>query len=73
MNVKVRKIGNSYGIILPKEIIKSLHIVEGDSLHLLEEEDGAKLTPYDPEFENVLKAYDKFSRKYRNALKELAK
>lgn len=71
--LQVRKIGNSFGVILPKELLQNLHVQEGDNLHMIEDEKGAYLTPYDPEFENVMAAYKQFSQRYRNALKELAK
>lgn len=73
MQLHVRKIGNSLGIILPKSLIQSMNIDNGDSLYVIEEEDGAKLTPYDQNFDKVVAAYTKFSKKYRNALRELAK
>jgi putative addiction module antidote len=71
--LQVRKIGNSFGVILPKEFLQNLHVQEGDNLHIIQDEKGAYLTPYDPQFENVMSAYQEFSHHYRNALKELAK
>ena len=71
--LKVRKIGNSIGVILPKELIEKLKITEGDQIFATESPEGINLTPYDPNFELAMKAFDRTSRKYRNALKELAK
>lgn len=71
--LKLRKIGNSVGFILPKEIQENLHLTEGDTLFASLSPDGLRLTPYDPEFEAAMKAFERTRRKYRNALKELAK
>jgi putative addiction module antidote len=72
--LKVRKIGNSLGVVLPKEAISRLHASDGDRLFLIEGPDGAyRLTPYDPAFEKkMLKAEDIIGR-YRNTLRALAK
>ncbi|WP_405232510.1 AbrB/MazE/SpoVT family DNA-binding domain-containing protein [Lentisalinibacter salinarum] len=72
-NIKLRKIGNSLGVILPREELDRLHLSEGDALTITRTEDGVELSPYDPEFEMKLKAFEKTRRKYRNALRELAK
>lgn len=71
--LKLRKIGNSLGVILPREELDRLHLSEGDALTLTRTEDGVEISPYDPEFEMKLKAFEKTRRKYRNALRELAK
>jgi len=72
-NIKLRKIGNSLGVILPREELDRLHLSEGDALTLTRTEDGVEISPYDPEVEMKLKAFEKTRRKYRNALRELAK
>jgi putative addiction module antidote len=71
--VKLRKIGNSLGLILPKEVADQLHVSEGDTLHVVTDADGAHLTPYDPDFDAAMKAFEQTRRKYRNALRALAK
>jgi putative addiction module antidote len=71
--VKLRKIGNSLGFILPKEVADALHVAEGDELHVVTDADGARLLPYDPAFEAAVKAFEKTRRNYRNALRALAK
>lgn len=73
MKLEVRKIGNSVGVILPKQLTDKLHAAEGDLLNVIESPEGVILTPYDPDFDNAMKAYAKFSKKYKNALRELAK
>jgi putative addiction module antidote len=71
--VKVRKIGNSLGAILPSEVAARLHVKEGDNLSVTETPDGIQLSPYDPEFETAMEAFRRGSARYRNALRRLAK
>ena len=53
--LQIRKIGNSTGIILPKDLLARLSLKEGDKLHIVEQtEDGIKLSPYDPKRAEVL-------------------
>jgi len=73
IKVSVRQIGNSTGVILPKEALARLHIGAGDTLFLVETPAGYEVTPYDPEFEAQLKSAQKGMRAYRNTLRELAK
>ena len=71
--LKITRIGNSYGVILPKETRDALQVGEGDVLYAVHTPDGISLSPYDPEFEDAMSAYQRTQRKYRNALRELAK
>ena len=73
MKLKIRKIGNSLGASIPKEILEQMNVGEGDSLYVTQTPDGIKLTPYDPEFESAMKTAKNITNRYRNALKELAK
>ncbi len=73
IKLSVRQIGNSTGIILPKEALSRLHIGAGDEVFLVETPTGYEVTPYDPEFEAQLKSAQKGMRAYRNTLRELAK
>ena len=68
----VRKVGNSLGITLPKTIIENYHLSEGDELNLIETPEGIVLSPFNPEFADWAKAYDKVNRKFRNTLHKLA-
>lgn len=68
----IRKIGNSEGVILPKEILARLHVREGDQVFLTETPDGITLRPYDPAFEKQMEAAEDIMRRYRNTLKKLA-
>lgn len=71
--LKVRKIGNSLGTTLPQEVLRKLNVAEGDSLFVTETPQGVQLTAYDPSFEAAMQAFEKTRKKYRNALRELAK
>jgi putative addiction module antidote len=71
--LKLTQIGNSVGVILPKELLAKLGVGKGDSLFAVEQPDGLKLTVADPDFETQLQvARDVMKRRY-NALRELAK
>ena len=71
--LKLKPVGNSTGIILPKEILTKLHVESGDSLFVVETANGIELTPYDPEFERQMVAARKIMKKRRAVLRELAK
>ncbi len=74
VELKVRKIGNSLGVVLPKEAVSHLRAAEGDRLFLIEAADGAyQLTPYDPSFETKMKKAEDIIGRYRNTLHTLAK
>ncbi len=73
IKTKVRKIGNSLGIVLSKELLDRLNVREGDELFWVVTPDGVHLTPYDPDFEAVVLSNRDYMRRHRNALKELAK
>jgi len=73
-DLKIRKIGNASGVILPREILKKMHLKEGDKLFFTEAADGGyKITPYDPEFKKHMTAMEEGMSRYRNTLRELAK
>lgn len=72
--LQVRKIGNSIGVILPKELVARLNLKEGDKLFPLEQSGGGlMLTPYDPDFEKAMEVARRGMKRYHNALAELAK
>lgn len=73
MKVKVTPIGNSMGIVLPKEALTKLKAGKGDMLYLVDGPEGLILTPYQQDFEKQMTAAEKVLKKYRNALHELAK
>lgn len=72
LELKVRKIGNSLGVVLPKEAIGHLHANEGARLFLIEAPHGLYLTPYDPAFEKKMKKAEDIIDRYRNTLHALA-
>ena len=74
LELKLRKVGNSVGLVLPKEALARLNAENGDRVYLTETTDGGfRLTANNPEFARKMKVAERLSRKYRHALKELAK
>jgi putative addiction module antidote len=70
--VKITTIGNSVGIVLPKEVLSQLNVEKGDSLFILNTPDGIKLTPYDQDFAGEMEAARRVMRKHRDVLRRLA-
>jgi putative addiction module antidote len=69
VELKVRKFGNSLGVVLPKEVISRLHTGDGQRLYLIEAPDGGYLiTPYDPSFEEKMAKVEDICDRYRNTL-----
>lgn len=73
MKARITQIGNSTGLILPKEIVDRLKVQKGDEVFLMETKNGFTVTPYDPEFEEQIAVASKGISKYRNALRALSK
>ena len=71
--LKLTRIGNSVGVILPKEVLARLKVEKGDGLFLTETPDGYVVTPHDPAFETQMKAAQAIMKKRRRALHRLAK
>jgi putative addiction module antidote len=71
--LKLTAIGNSVGVILPKELLAKLGVGKGDQLHAIETADGIRLTTADPEFEAQMAVARKIMHDRRNVLRELAK
>ncbi len=71
--IKIRRIGNSLGATLPKEVLQKLNVSEGDTVFLTETTQGVQLTAYDPDFEAAMQAFAETRKNYRNALRKLAK
>ncbi|MFQ5591968.1 MAG: AbrB/MazE/SpoVT family DNA-binding domain-containing protein [Phycisphaerae bacterium] len=69
--VKVTTVGNSAGIVLPRELLERLRVEKGDTLYALETPKGIELTPYDPEFAEQMDAAEQLMREDRDALKKL--
>lgn len=74
VELKVRKFGNSLGVVLPKDVINRLRTKDGEPLFLIEAPDGGyRLTPYDPAFEKKMTKAEDIIARYRNTLHVLAK
>jgi putative addiction module antidote len=72
--LRIRKVGNSLGVVMPKEIVSRLNVKDGDAVFLTEAPDGSlRITPYDPAFEDQMSAAKEGMAAYRNTLRELAK
>ena len=71
--LKLRQVGGSIGATLPKDMADRLNLGPGDRVLAIETDRGILLTPYDPTVERALAIAGHAARKYRNALRELAK
>lgn len=69
----IRKVGNSLGTIIPKQLADDLRLGEGDELYVTRTPEGILLTPYDPEFAETMKDAEGFMDDNRNAFRELAR
>jgi putative addiction module antidote len=72
MKLKLRAVGTSTGVVLPKEFLNRLKIQKGDHVFAVETPEGYLLTPYDPEVDEHIKIGRKLMRKYRDSLHALA-
>jgi putative addiction module antidote len=70
--VKVTTVGNSVGIVLPKEMLSKLKVQKGDTLYVTETPEGLQLTPYDEHFVRVMEAARRIMRENRDVLRKLA-
>ena len=70
--IKIRKVGNSYGFTIPKELMEKYNLKEGEKLHVIEENDGFTLTPYNPNFKEWSEKFERTNEKYKNTLKALS-
>lgn len=69
----LRKIGNSVGLIIGKDILTKMNLEAGDKVYLVETEEGYHLTPYDPQFATQIEKAQKVMGRFRNALRVLSK
>jgi putative addiction module antidote len=72
MKIKITTVGNSAGIILPKELLARLRLAKGDTLYATELPDGVKLTPFDPSVAKQMEVAQSVMRKRRTLLRKLA-
>jgi putative addiction module antidote len=74
MKLEIKKIGNSTGLILPKELLAELDLKQGQWVHVSRLPDGGvRLTPYDPDFDEAMTVVGDLMDEYRDTLKALAK
>ena len=74
MRIEIKKIGNSDGLILPRELMQRLDLKRGQWLHVVELAGGGfQVTPYDPDFDETMKIADEIMDEYRDTLAALAK
>ena len=71
--LKVRRVGNSLGVVLPKDVLAKLRVGEGDELSVSETPSGVALQRHDLELQEQIEAARRAMKRYRNALRELAK
>ena len=72
MKLKVTTVGNSTGVILPKELLEKLRVGKGDTLFVTETANGVELSPYDKEFAHQMEVVESIMREDRDVLKKLA-
>jgi putative addiction module antidote len=71
--LKLTQIGNSVGVILPKEVLSRLKLEKGDTVFVTDAANGVMLTPYDPALDQQLEIGREFMREYRDTFHQLAK
>jgi putative addiction module antidote len=73
MELKITRIGNSLGVILPRDLLTRLKLDKGDAVFVTETPDGYRLSPYDPAFAEQMQTARDLMKKRRNAVHELSK
>ena len=71
--LKLTQIGNSVGVILPKEMLANLKLEKGESVFMIETPEGYVLTPYDPALDDEMQAGREFMREFRDTFHALAR
>jgi antitoxin MazE len=69
----LKKIGGSVATVLPKSMLDRFHLDAGDDVYVVETDKGLLITPFDPDFEDAMEIYARGAKKYRNAMRELAR
>lgn len=70
--VKVTTVGNSVGVVLPRDVLTKLRVAKGDTLYVVETPNGVELTPYRPDFATQMDAAESVMRENRDVLRKLA-
>jgi putative addiction module antidote len=71
--LKITAVGNSAGVVLPREVLARLKVQRGDTVYLVETPDGFRITPYDEEFARQMEAAERIMREDRDVLRALSK
>lgn len=71
--LKLTTVGNSIGVVLPKELLSKLRVDKGDTLYVVETTDGIELTAYRPDFATQMDAAETIMRKNKDVLRKLAR
>ena len=71
--ITLRRVGGSVGVTIPKDMAERYHMTAGEEGFAVETDRGVLLTAYDPAFERTMRVYERGAKRYRNALRELAK
>ncbi len=71
--LKIRKIGNSLGVVIPKDLLDEMKLGEGDSFYATRAKNGLHLSPTDAEFARQMEIAEEIMERYKNTLRELAK
>jgi putative addiction module antidote len=69
----LKKIGGSVATVLPKAMLERLNLEAGDEVSVVETPDGILISPFDADFAEAMELYERISKRYRNALRELAR
>lgn len=69
----LKKIGGSVATVLPKSMLDRFHLDAGDDVYVVETDKGLLITPFDPDFEEAMEIYARGAKRYRNAMRELAR
>ncbi len=72
MTLKVTTVGNSTGVVSPRELLERLRVQKGDLLHVLETPNGIELTPYNPDSAKQMEMAEMVMREDRDVLRKLA-
>ena len=70
--LKLTTVGNSTGVVLPKEILQRLRVEKGDTLYVVETPNGIELSPYNPDFAGQMEVAERVMREDRDVLRKLA-
>jgi antitoxin MazE len=71
LKTKLRKVGNSFSVKLPKSVVENLHLVDGEDLNIIQTTEGILISAFDAEFNDWIKAYERSNSKYKYTLKKL--